>query len=162
MSFSIFKEIKNFFIPDTPKVSETSSVANEKKKSQPVPIVSGNKEKSVDKATFKGNSRDKVYSQIAEICEEYRISMEDAKKANLLEGIAGVDDITRLSRQELENVITSLKDALGITGHWKWFWQDRDLNDIESIKKDANQRLVHSKTGGCWLGQIMHDITSEH
>ena len=159
MSFGILKEIKNFFIPDTPKVSESSNVTTTKN-SQRVPMVGENKEKPVDKAEFKANSRDKIYNKIAEICEEYRINIEEAKKANLLEAIAGVDDITRLSRQELENVITAFKDALGITGSWKWLWQDRDLKDIESIKKDANQRLIHSKTGGFWLGQIWHDITT--
>lgn len=103
---------------------------------------------------------DQVYQKISEICVEYRMSIEDVKKAQLLENIAGCssEDLVKLSDNELNEVITALKKAL--TRDWKVFWKNRDLEDIKEIAKDANAQLVRQRTGGSWLGQKWHNLVS--
>lgn len=159
MDFGIFNKIKSFFSPDTQQVSEVKSLP-EKKNTETIPIAGENKEKPVDKVEIKSNSRDKIYNRLADFCEEYRIKLEDIKKAELLENIAGVDDISTLSEEEISRVFIALKDSLGITGHWKAFWEDRNIDDVLEIAKDANRRYINNKTGGGFWGQLWHDITT--
>ena len=98
-------------------------------------------------------NKNKIYKQIEELCVEYRIDIEDAKKANLLECIAGCtsEDLVNMTEEDLKFVLNCLKFALKLD--FKAFWNKRDLNDIKEIAQRANEKFVREKTGGNWLMQ---------
>ena len=99
---------------------------------------------------------DSVYEKIRAICNEYRMSMEDVKKEQLLEKIAGctTEELLTKTDEELQKIIDALKSALGITGDWTWPWKNRNREDINKIAQDANKRYIYKQTGSTWFREV--------
>lgn len=122
------------------------------------------KEKNEDTVNIKTRSVDFIYNQIGELCEDYRMSKEDVRKAQLLEKIAGCssEELAKKSDAEIKSYIDSLKFVLKWQS-WKLPWNDRNINDIENIAKKANDRCIYLQSGGNFLGNIFrkHETLSE-
>ncbi len=112
-------------------------------------------EKNEDTVNIKNKSIDSIYKQIDELCDDYRMSMEDVKKAHLLETIAGCssEELTKKSDEEIKSYIDALKFVLKWQS-WKLPWNDRDIDDIKDIAKKANERCIYLQTGGSFLGNL--------
>lgn len=139
-------------------------------KTYTIPLVSEetlNSEKNIEKlkTNIKKNnnvkSLDQKYAEIEEICKEYRINPKEARELGLLEGIAGcsAEELSMMSNENFEKVLKALKDSLGITGHWKMIWQNRDKEDIKEIIKEGSARYTRIATGGNFIGQIVYNCT---
>ena len=117
--------------------------------------------KNEDEIKEQHQSRNKIYQTISELCVEYRIDIEDAKKANLLESIAGcsTEALVAMEPEELNAVISALKFALKLD--FKVFWKDRNIDDINSIAQKANEKYIREKTGGNWFKQKIKKITTK-
>lgn len=114
------------------------------------PKFSNNKFEYKSQDTFQGSnsSRERMYSLIGELCAAYDIDIEEAKKAGLLEQIAGCseEELAKKSDEEIKSYIDSLKHALTWKS-WKLPWQKRDINDITSIAKNANKNYIAKEVG---------------
>lgn len=112
-------------------------------------------EKNEDTVVLTNKSIDSIYKQIDELCDDYRMSMEDVKKAHLLETIAGCssEELTKKSDEEIKSYIDSLKFVLKWQS-WKLPWNDRDIDDIKHIAKKANERCIYLQTGGSFLSNL--------
>lgn len=158
--------IDSLNINNTHAPSETTSV---KKTASGLPYIAmvdensqetGNQDKIQTDIEKKRNA---IYEKIRNICEEYRINLQEAKDNQLLERIAGCskEELVKKNDNELNTIVKALKGALGITGDWEWFWNDRDVNDINKIAKDGNQRYVLEKTGGSKINQFWFNLKTK-
>lgn len=134
------------------EVVSPQSASEVSKVKETVPMISKEaqeKQKNEDTIEIKAKSIDSVYKQIENLCVEYRMSMEDAKKAQLLETIAGcsTEELAKKSDTEIKNYINALKFVLKYQS-FKFFWEDRNIDDINKIAKKANERNIYLQTGG--------------
>jgi hypothetical protein len=171
---SIISFFKNLIDPtpthEVQKTSTTNQVAQTQKvkRKDNVPMVreeSLNSKKNVDSTEIQdrtSNNRHKIYTKIAKLCVDYRMSMEDVKKAKLLENIAGCseEELAKKSDAEINECIQALEHTLKYRS-WKLPWQDRDIDDINKIAKHARDRLIYTKTSDRgWLGEMFRKSSS--
>lgn len=160
----IKKVFTNSDVAETKKVSEVvvskdstvnSIFVNDKKEEKYIPK---------EEVIITKNTRESVYKKIEDLCVEYRMSIEDVKKAQLLEGILGCapEHLASLSDEEINNAIDALKHILTYSS-FKLPWKDRDCNDIMSIKKKANERYIYKSTGRTAFSNVFrrHDDLQE-
>ncbi len=137
----------------------TQSTYEVSKSKENIPLISKEtqaKQKNEDTIEIKNNkSIETIYKQIEELCEEYKMSMEDVKKAQLLETIAGCssEELAKKSPEEIKSYIDSLKFVLKYQS-FTFFWQDRNIDDVKNIAKKANQRCTYLQTGGSFFDNL--------
>lgn len=144
--------VKEFVAPQsTSEVSKTQPKEN----IQMVSKETQAKQKNEDTVEIKTKSVDTIYKQIEELCAEYKMSMEDVKKAQLLETIAGCSskELVKKSPEEIKSYIDSLKFVLKYQS-FTFFWQDRNIDDVKNIAKKANQRCTYLQTGGSFFDNL--------
>lgn len=148
--------VKEWVAPEsTSKVSATEKP----KPKENVPMVSEETQaaqKNEDKVEIKSKTAESVYKQIEEICAEYKMSMEDVKKAKLLEGILGcsTEELVKKSDEEIKTAIEALQFTLSWQS-WVLPFQSRDMDDIKEIMGNANKKYIALKTGrGCWSDMV--------
>lgn len=128
----------------------------------PVSIMSSGLLGAIDKSNI-NNKRDAIYKQIESICEEYRMNLNEVKNAQLLETLLGCtsEELVNKTQEEIDLAILALKDALGPTGHWKLFWQDRTREDIDKVAEIAIEKKKMRSTGVNFFEKICHQLTTE-
>lgn len=137
----------------------TSEVSKTQKPKETVPMVSQKTQeaqKNEDKVEIKTKTADSVYKKIEQMCVDYKMSMEDVKKAKLLEGILGcsTEELTKKSDEEINKAIEALQFTLSWQS-WVLPFQSRDIDDIKEITVNANKKYIALKTGrGCWSDSL--------
>ena len=88
-------------------------------------------------------SADELYNAIAGLCSQYGISIAEAKKAKLMERIAGVEieRLVKYSNSEIQKQIECLKAAL------EKIAQNSKEIDLEAVIKQANDYHIATVTG---------------
>lgn len=125
---------------------------------EPIQMVSKetlDKQKNEDSVEISKKTAASAYKQIEELCADYRMSLEDAKKVGLLEKISGcsTEELAQKSDAEIKEYIDALKFVLRWQS-WKFPWQKRDAEDIASIAEKANKRYAYTLSGESWLSEL--------
>lgn len=146
--------VKEWVAPQS--VSEVSSTQKPKETVQMVSKETQEAQRNEDTVEIQTKTADAIYKKIEELCVDYKMSMEDVKKAKLLEGILGctTEELAKQSDEDIDKALEALQFTLSWQS-WKLPFQSRDMEDIKEITLNANQKFIALKTGrSCWSDQL--------
>ena len=146
--------VKEWVAPQS--VSKVSSTQKPKETVQMVSKETQEAQKNEDTVEIQSKTADAIYKKIEEMCVDYKMSMEDVKKAKLLEGILGctTEELVKQSDEDIDKALEALQFTLSWQS-WKLPFQSRDMEDIKEITINANQKFIALKTGrSCWSDQL--------